>query len=173
MSRHKAQSHQRWPKTLGRIKPDHQREIIGIHIMDITVSGINVIMRESIGHGGQTIVRGEEIIGIQETDHIARGHADSFIHRIVDAIVLLTLPFHAAIKLRLVGADKIQCAIGAAPVNHQIFYVLECLAQDTAKCVLNGGGTIESGGYKSDLHLSGEWVRESALHAFRFSRMVF
>lgn len=165
VSGHKSQSHQRWSETFGGIEPHHQREVIGVDIMYIAVSSINIIPRKRVCHCGEAIIGSEEIIRIQKTNHIARGHADSLVHRVIDPIVLFAFPSHAPLKLWLVGADDINGAIGAAAVNHQIFYVLECLAQDAAKCVLYRGGAVVCGGYEGDLHQSEEGNKKLLLLA--------
>ena len=78
----------------------------------------------------QCIVGRQYIVGVQDSDDIARRHLDALVDGIIHPLVWLTDPAHPAIELWFVALEQIDCAILAATVNNDILDIDALLRQD-------------------------------------------
>ena len=108
------------------------------------------------------VLRGVEIIGVQDADDIARGHGKALVHGIVDALVGFTDIAHASLETRLILADQIQGAILRGPVDDDVLIILTGLAEDALHGVTEGALTVIGGGDDGYLHFAVRLLRISS-----------
>ena len=126
---------------------------IRIDEKEVAVNGICFrVCRESIGDILQNLVVEVVIIGIEEADDVSCGHGDTFVHGVVDAIVLLGNPFHAATEVLFIIRKHGYSAICTATIDHDEFVVRIVLRAHTLQCIEECGSAIEAGRYDTNLH---------------------
>ena len=108
MGWYEAQPHQAAPEYLGGVIAHATVQVIGMHEVNVAIHGIHLVVCKTIRNLLQYIIAGEEVVGVQDTDYIARCHTDAFVHSIVQAAVGFANPTHTAVEFRFVSTDDVQ-----------------------------------------------------------------
>lgn len=117
--------------------------------MDSITRGVGGEMRSYVG---QHVVIVVVIVRIQEADNLAGSHGDALVHGVIDAIVLLGNPAHAALVFFRILADDFHSIISAATVHNDVLHIGMRLAQHAFEGVADGGGAVEAGCDDGDFH---------------------
>lgn len=117
--------------------------------MDSIARGVGSEMR---GYVGQHMVIVVVIVRIQEADNLAGSHGDALVHGVIDAIVLLGNPAHAALVFFRILTDDFHGIISAATVHNDVLHISMHLAQHAFEGVAYGGGAVEAGCDDGDFH---------------------
>ena len=91
------------------------------------------------GNEFQRVGRGEHVAGIQKHDVVALGHADAFVHGIIEAAIglgdddqlMICLFF---LRLFLVGTHKLHRGIARCSVDDQMLHMVIGLRQHAIEC---------------------------------------
>lgn len=104
--RHESESHFPSPECCRRVETDRRGRVLRVDIVDISIHGIE--FADFTVDGREDIRRAVEIVGVQETDHIAGRHHYPLVHRVVDSIVGFGNPFEPSVVARFKFADYIK-----------------------------------------------------------------
>ena len=104
MGRHKPESHPHPMKWFRRVISHTPLQVAVPHVMHVAIHCVNILICESPGHQFQYSVRRVEVVAVEYSHHVAGGHCDAFVHRVVYAPVRFAYPFHASVKYRFITA---------------------------------------------------------------------
>ena len=126
---------------------------IRIDEKEVTVNGICFgVLRESISDILQDFIVEVVIIRIKEADDIACGHSDTFVHGVVDSIVLFRNPAHMAPEVLFIVSKHGYSAIGAAAIDHDKLVVCIRLGAHALQRIEEGRCAVEAGCDDADFH---------------------
>lgn len=96
-----------------------------VNEIEVTVDGIYLCnSTRDFGEDGR---RSVEVVRIQDSDDVACGALDSFVHRIVEAIVFASVPSETTVESGDVGVDDLFGGVGRASVNNIYLVIRPCL----------------------------------------------
>ena len=81
----------------------------------------------------QRIGRREDVVGVEDPDHIARRHRDPLVDGVVHPPVALAYPAHAALELWLILLQQPNGAILAAAIDDNVLQINTLLRENAIK----------------------------------------
>lgn len=142
MGRHEAEPH--LPRAEGaRTVVSHHLAGCVREIADIPVYSLMTV--DVSGYESCYFWRGEEVVGVENSDHIARCHADTFVHGVVDTLVGFAHPSQSPLVAGLVAADDFDGIVARPSVYDYVLNVAIALREHALDGVDERRGTVEAG----------------------------
>ena len=139
MRGHETKSHPRRAKITRRIVAYDFLQILWANVVNISVNGVAVILLESSSQLTHNIRSCEEIVGIEDSHNISRGHTHAFVHAVVRSFVGFgnILPYLVTIFL-----DDGRSIVRAPTIHNNVLYVGIVLRENTFDGVLNSATVV-------------------------------
>lgn len=102
MCRHEAEAHPAAMERAGGVVSYALIRFGTVHVMHVGIHGIDIRGGHGLGHAFQHVVGSVEVIRVEDSHHVARGHADALVHCVVNALVWLADMAQAAAVTRFV-----------------------------------------------------------------------
>ena len=124
MGRHKTEPKPKWTEHGRRIIPDDNIRFCVMDEMNIAINGIDLIITGKIGNNilDNSGIR-KIIIRIKNADNVARTHSYTFIHGIINPIILFCNVMETPIEFGNVPTYNFQSLIRRPAVNHPILNI--------------------------------------------------
>ena len=119
-------------------------EIRIIDKMDVAEYGVDIFLTDSPGYGCKNFRRRIKVIRVQDSDHIARGQGDTFVHSVIKTLVRFADPLEPSLVFRLKFADDFQSVVSRIAVNYDMFPIRIILRQNASHSVAKGRTTVVS-----------------------------
>ena len=122
-------------------------------IVDVGIDCVGPALLQGPGQLFDGRGRGVEVIAVQNADHVARSHAQSLVHGIIQAFVALADVDEPSLKARFVGTYDVHGSIGRQSVYDDVFQIVVGLGQHTLKRVGQGSGAVVCRGDDAEFHV--------------------
>ena len=124
-----AEFHHPGAEGAGGVVADTAAEIGVVDVVDVGIDGIDFLIGEFGCKGGHDCVGGEEVVGVENTDDVAGGHCDAFVHGVVDAAVGFADVAQTALVERFKFTDDVHCVVCGGAVDYDVFDLCVSLSQ--------------------------------------------
>ena len=146
MRRQEAETQQPRAENAARVVSDCFMQVVGVYEMHIAINGIDIVV-ELRHHLLNDRVGRKKIVGIEDAHNVARSHANTFVHRVVDAVVFLGNPSHPTFKTLLVRLDDIHRIVRRVSIDNNVFNMAITLSEHRIHRVGEGFSTISGNSY--------------------------
>ncbi len=129
---------------------DRPVQICRMNILQVGVTGHYFWVTEHLCYGGQHGGIRINIVGIEDTDHLAGGRDNSFVHSVINAFILLRYDF------RNMGESgyQLQGIVLRLAVYYDMLDIRVVLPLNGAKGIFYCCGAVVSGCDDGDLHIA-------------------
>ena len=124
-----------------------------LHEADVRINAIHIpIPFEGGRHMRQRVGRREDVVGVEDPDHIACRHRDPLVDGVVHSPVALAQPAHPAAEARLILPEDGNAAVGGTAVDDDILQLHAPLPQDALNRRADRRRTVVASCYKGNFH---------------------
>lgn len=135
---------------------------LGVDEIEIAVGGIDVFVLKRLNNVFERMIRGEEVVAVEDAHHVACDKPKSFVHRVVEPAVGLTDVAQPAFEVGFEGAHDLHGVVGGCAVDHEEFEIFVRLVQHRTERVGYCGSAVVGGGDDGDGHGEGLFRGASA-----------
>lgn len=125
---------------------------LGVDEIEIAVGGIDVFVLKRLSNVFERMIRGEEVVAVEDAHHVACDKPKSFVHRVVEPAVGLTDVAQPAFEVGFEGAHDLHGVVGRRAVDHEEFEIFVRLVQHRSERVGYCGSAVVGGGDDGDGH---------------------
>ena len=167
MRRHESQSHHPSPERSRTIISHAFRQVLVVHVVYVAIHRIQYlrVLRVGLpalrfllplphcpGDAAQGIVRGIEVIRVEDADYITRGHLDALVHGIIDTVVGFADISQPPLEERFEFPHHLHGVVLRSPIYDQQLIVTISLCQHAFQGVGHRIAAIISSGNDRDFH---------------------
>lgn len=145
VGRHETQSHETFAEEAGGVVADAFVEVLVADVVNISVHGIGFGLFHLFHHPFDDGGRGEKVVGVENAYDIARCQPDTFVHCVIQPVVLFADVGHAVAEDGFVAFDDVKRIVFRRPVHDDALDVFVGLSEYALERVPYSSCTVVCG----------------------------
>lgn len=153
MGGHKPEAHLPAAEATAAVVAHQARGVGFVDVVHVAIHRVEAAVGGKFGgNGAQNVVRGVEIVAVENSHHVACGGGDALVHGVVDSAVGFGDYAQTPLEASFEAAADVQRVIAAASVFHYQFVVAVVLRQHALERVCHCATAIKRSRNNRDFH---------------------